>query len=295
MITSILKLIRPHQWVKNTFVFLAMIFGGRLLDVDCWCLTLIGALAFCLCSSAVYCLNDILDCEYDRLDPVKCHRPVASCAVSVAMAAATGLILCALGITLSAVLLPLESTLILAAYIILNILYCLWFKHQTLIDVMLIALGFVLRVMMGGSVGQIPLSHWIVIMVFLLTSFLALAKRRHEVMLVETAVKEKGRRSVEGYNIRFIDMSMSILAAVMLVGYITYSVSPATVALYGTDKLYVTSVFVLGGLLRYIKLTVVDANSGNPSMLIFRDVPLRICIVLWLLSFIMIIYVPKFI
>ena len=286
---AIIRLIRPYQWIKNSFVFLAMIFGGGLLDPECWIRTIIGAIAFCFCSSAVYCLNDILDREYDRLDPEKKSRPVASGAVTVTQAAVTGAVMATVSLGM-AWLLSCEAVMVVLAYLALNIVYSLWIKHITMIDVISVALCFVLRVVMGGVAGGIPLSQWIIIMVFLLSMFLALAKRRHEIVLVESCGKAEGRSSVAGYNLRFIDLALCILASVMLVGYIIYSVLPSTVARFGTGNLYITSLFVLCGILRYLQLTVVMENSGNPSRTIYHDRPLQLAVTLWLVSFIMIIY-----
>lgn len=286
----VISLIRPYQWVKNLFVFMALLFGGRLLDPSCWLPVTVAAICFCLCSSAIYCLNDIIDAPYDRLDPSKSRRPIASGAISVTAAATTGTVLALTAILVSIFLLPLAGTVILLVYLVLNVLYCLRLKNIPLVDVIIVALGFVLRVVIGGVVASIWLSQWIVIMVFLLALFLALAKRRHEVILVLTREKERGRRSVDGYNVAFLDMALCLLGAVTVIGYILYTLQPRTIDQFHTEYLYVTALPVLVGILRYLQLTIVDNSTGDPSRVAYTDVPLRITVAVWLLLFVAIIY-----
>lgn len=288
---AIIKLLRPHQWIKNGVVFLAMIFGGKLLDLSCWCATLIAAICFSLVSSAIYCLNDVMDADYDRQDPSKCRRPIASGAVTPRAALAAGAICAAAGLLLSILLLPIGATWVIVAYLVLNIGYCLRLKNMTLIDVIIVALGFVLRIVIGGIVAQLWISQWIVIMVFLLALFLALAKRRHEVKLVDKGEKEKGRKSVAGYSIPFLDISLGMLAGVILIGYILYTLQPRTIEQFSTEYLYITALPVLCGLLRYLQLTIVDNRSGNPSKIVYSDRAIRATVAIWLLLFIFIIYV----
>ncbi|MDE6582037.1 MAG: UbiA prenyltransferase family protein, partial [Duncaniella sp.] len=218
--SAIVRLVRPYQWVKNLFVFMALFFGGRLLDSQCWLPVTLAAICFCLCSSAIYCLNDIIDAPADRLDPAKKHRPVASGEVSISAAAVTGSVMAAAGIVLSIVFLTAGATVILLFYLALNVAYCLKIKNIPLLDVIVVALGFVLRVVIGGVVAGIWISQWIVIMVFLLSLFMALAKRRHEVVIVLNSEKDLGRLSVDGDDIRFVYMALSLLGAVRVIGVI---------------------------------------------------------------------------
>lgn len=288
---AVFRLLRPNEWIKNGVVFLAMIFGGRLLDAASFGETLIAAIAFCFASSAVYCLNDVRDADYDRRDPLKCSRPVASGALSPGTALTTGAVAAVLSMVISGVLLPLNAFWVIVAYLLLNVAYCLRLKNITLVDVIVVALGFVLRIVIGGITARVWISQWIVIMVFLLALFLALAKRRHEVMLVDKGEKGKGRKSVAGYTIPFLDITLGMLAAVIVVGYILYTLQPRTIEQFSTEYLYITALPVLCGLLRYLQLTIVDNRSGNPSKIIYSDRPLRLMAGLWLLLFICIIYV----
>lgn len=285
-----MRLLRPHQWIKNGVVFLAMIFSGRLLDAECWISTILATISFCLVSSSVYCLNDVLDSKYDRLDPIKCKRPVASGMVSPAEALISGAIAALLSLIVSILTLPWGCTVIIAVYLSLNILYCVALKHVVLVDVMIVAIGFVLRVVMGGVASQIWLSQWIVIMVFLLALFLALAKRRHEVVLVERSEKQEGRRSVSGYTVPFLNSALSLLGAVLIIGYIMYTLQPKYGKGPDSEYLYITALPVLFGILRYLQLTIVENRSGSPTKIAYSDPPLLITGAIWLITFILIIY-----
>lgn len=288
---ELLRLLRPHQWIKNGVVFLAMIFGGRLLDANCWLSTFWAALSFCLASSAVYCLNDVMDCRYDREDPVKCKRPVASGMVKKSEALALGACAAIISMLLPIFTLPWSCTVIIAVYLAMNVLYCMVLKNIVLIDVMIVALGFVLRVVIGGLAADIWLSQWIIIMVFLLALFLALAKRRHEVVLVARSEKEQGRKSVVGYTLPFLNSSLSMLGAVLIIGYILYTLQPKYGKGPDSEYLYITALPVLFGILRYLQLTIVENRSGNPTKIAYSDAPLLVAGMVWLISFILIIYV----
>lgn len=289
MTTALFTLLRPKQWIKNTFVFLAMFFGGRLLDPDCWAGALIGFAALCMASSAIYCLNDTIDAPADRRDPVKRHRPVASGRVSRGEALITAAVMACAALA-TGWFLSSAALAVVGAYLLLNVAYCFWLKQIPLIDIMVIALGFELRLVMGGVATGVELSMWIVIMVFLLAFFLALAKRRDELVLRDNNLKKSIRRSADRYNKPFIDTSMSVLAAVMLIAYIIYTVQPDVIARFGTDKLYITSLFVLYGILRYLQLAIVEEKSGDPSHTIYTDRLLLGAVIGWLASFLFIIY-----
>ena len=159
-----------------------------------------------------------------------------------------------------------------------------------LIDVIIVALGFVLRVVMGGVAGDIRLSQWIIIMIFLLALFLALAKRRYEVVQVATDKKKSGRKSISGYNVAFLNVILSMLGAVLLIGYIIYTVQPRKENGEVSEYLYITSLPVLYGIMRYLQLTIVENRSGSPSKMAYSDVPIRLTVIIWLLMFVFIIY-----
>lgn len=296
MKSNLLKLIRPHQWLKNVFVMIPMFFGGSLLDPSDIRASVVTFFAFSFIASSVYCFNDIIDVEADRRHPVKCKRPIASGAISVRSAWA----LMALMFLLSVGTVCLLDTyshvinvgLVILIYYILNILYCSKLKQYAIVDVCIIAFGFVLRVLAGGFATDIALSKWLVLMTFLLTFFLSFAKRRDDVLRMnETG--EPPRKNTIRYNLTFINQAITITASVTLVCYIMYTVSPEVVNRFHSDLLYLTSVFVLLGLLRYIQITVVDKRSGDPTKMMLRDRFTQCVVLLWALTFLVLIYVIK--
>lgn len=291
---NILKLIRPHQWLKNAFVLMPMFFGGSLLDPEDIRASVLTFLAYSFVASSVYCFNDINDVEADRRHPVKCKRPLASGAVSMG----TAWMLMALMFVLAALMTALLGDRghilkvggVLLFYYILNICYCAKLKQYAIVDVCIVAFGFVLRVLAGGFATDITLSKWLVLMTFLLTLFLSFAKRRDDVLRMnETG--EPPRKNTIRYNLTFINQAITITASVTLVCYIMYTVSPEVVARLGSDLLYLTSVFVLLGLLRYIQITVVDKKSGDPTKIMLRDRFTQLVVVLWALTFLILIYI----
>ena len=291
---NILKLIRPHQWLKNVFVLIPMFFGGSLLDPEDIRASLLTFLAYSFVASSVYCFNDINDVEADRRHPVKCKRPLASGAVSMG----TAWMLMALMFVLAALMTALLGDRghilkvggVLLFYYILNICYCAKLKQYAIVDVCIVAFGFVLRVLAGGFATDITLSKWLVLMTFLLTLFLSFAKRRDDVLRMnETG--EPPRKNTIRYNLTFINQAITITASVTLVCYIMYTVSPEVVARLGSDLLYLTSVFVLLGLLRYMQITVVDKKSGDPTKIMLRDRFTQLVLVAWALTFWVLIYI----
>ena len=293
-LTSILRLLRPAQWVKNVFVFLPLFFSGRMMDVEAVLASLVAFGSFCLAASAIYCLNDIVDVDADRQHPEKCHRPIASGQVSVGSAYLLTIVL-AVGAMLLCLLIAEPCRRygmmgIVAFYILMNVAYSLGLKQVAIVDVFIVSLGFVLRVVVGGVATGIPLSHWIVLMTFLLSLFLAFAKRRDDVVIYEST-GERVRKSVYQYNLHFINQVIGLIASITMVAYIMYTVSPEVTERLGTDYLYVTSVFVLAGIIRYLQLAIVDQRSGNPTRVLLKDRFVQGCIIGWVVSFILIIYV----
>lgn len=286
-----IKIIRPQQWVKNLFVFIPMFFGGSLLDTTDIISSIVTFIAFSLTASSVYCFNDIIDAAADRRHPVKCHRPIASGAVSRAQGYLLMAATLAVGMAATQ-LLPqcrMEVAAVIGCYYVLNLAYCTWLKHHAIIDVCTIAFGFVLRIIAGGVATEIVLSQWIVLMTFLLTLFLSLAKRRDDVLRME-ATGEAPRKNTVRYNLTFINQAITIAAAVTIVCYIMYTVSPDVVSTYRTNHLYLTSIFVIIGLLRYLQIAMVDQKSGDPTKVVLHDHVTQLIIVFWGLSFLILIY-----
>ena len=286
-----LLLIRPQQWIKNGFVLIPMFFGGRLLNADDAIASVVTFFAFSFAASAIYCFNDIVDVDADRRHPVKCHRPIASGAVSVPTAYALMAVLALLS-ALLLFFLPQragETAGIVAFYFLLNMAYCLWLKRHAIIDVCTVAFGFVLRILAGGMACNVAVSNWLVLMTFLLALFLSFAKRRDDVLRMnETG--EPPRRNTIRYNITFVNQAITITGTVTLVCYIMYTVSPEVVSRFHAPYLYLTSIFVLVGLLRYMQLTVVDEVSGDPTKILLRDRFTQAIVVAWIMVFLLIIY-----
>ena len=292
--TPIIQLLRPQQWLKNLFVFLPLFFDRHLFDVNYLLPCILVFFAFSFAASGIYSLNDILDAEADRKHHEKCKRPIASGAVS----ATTGYVVMAVCFIVSLALLVLicglfNSNLMLlavvGAYIVMNIAYSLKLKQLAIVDVFIIATGFVLRVLAGGMATDIFLSHWIVLMTFLLTLFLAFAKRRDDVVTLE----ESGvamRPSVNHYNLPFMNLAISILASITMVCYIMYTVSPVVVERFNSPYVYLTSLFVLAGIIRYLQITIVDVKSGSPTRVLLKDRFIQGCVICWIVSFALIIY-----
>ena len=243
-------------------------------------------------ASSVYCFNDIIDVEADRRHPVKCSRPIASGAISLKQA--YGLMALMLALSMVALLFLQQHywkvLLIILGYYVLNLAYCAELKQHAIVDVCVIAFGFVLRLLAGGFATGIVLSRWIVLMTFLITLFMSFGKRRDDVIRMNDT-GEAPRKNTIRYNLVFIDQAITITASVTLVCYIMYTVSPEVISQLHTPYLYLTTVFVLLGLLRYIQLTVVDKRSGDPTKMMLRDRFIQIDVLLWALSFLIMIYI----
>lgn len=290
-IRGLVRLARPHQYLKNLFVLLPLFFGWKLGDEGAvW--SAIGAFAaFCLAASAVYVFNDLRDVLQDREHPVKKNRPVASGLVSPGQAWTFLAVLAACALGLSAVVPGQAFPWIVCAYMAVNLAYSLGVKHMAIVDLMCIAVGFVLRVFAGGSATGVTPSHWIVIMTFLLALFLGLAKRRDDLLLA--ACGSRTRKCLDGYSLEFVSLCMAVMAGVVIVSYILYTLSPDVMAKHGTDKLYLTSLWVVAGMLRYMQITFVESRSGSPTQVLLKDPFIQVCIALWVASCSLILYVFK--
>ena len=286
---NILKILRPHQWVKNTFIFIPLFFGGCLFDMADWTSSLVAFVAFSFAASAIYSINDIVDVEADKKHPKKCKRPIAAGLVSKRQASLLAIILAIAALALPFLLNNWMLSVVIALYLAMNLCYCIRLKHYAIIDVCIVAMGFVMRIVAGGVATDIVLSRWIVMMTFLLTLFLSFAKRRDDVLIMnETGMAP--RKNTSRYNLTFINQAITITGGVMLVCYIMYTVSPEVIERFNSPNLYMTSFFVILGLLRYIQLTVVDERSGEPTRLVLSDRLIQLIIAGWIISFAIIIY-----
>ena len=287
-VNAIFTIIRPKQYIKNIFILLPLFFAGQITNTELLVNALVAFVAFSLSASAVYILNDYKDIKEDRKHPKKKFRPLASGLISKNIALSLMIILLIIGLTLMATI-STKALVILSIYVILNIAYSLKLKRIALLDVTIIAIGFVLRLFVGSFAYEIPLKIWIVIMTFLLALFLALAKRRDDIQIFRKS-GNKMRKSVDGYNLQLIDGSMMVMSAVVIVAYLLYTTSQEIIEKFQNENLYLTTLFVIFGLMRYLQITLVEKNSGSPTETIFKDKIMQINLVLWVLSFVWLIY-----
>ena len=291
-IEQYIQLLRPLQWIKNGFVFAPAFFSTNLLKPEFFWPTLVVFVSFCFISSAIYCFNDLRDVEADRLHPKKCKRPIASGAVSI-KGGYIMMLLCTIGALLLIPIAQRPNTpylyIIIGGYWLMNIAYCLKLKQYAILDVTIIAIGFVMRILAGGLATDIWISHWLVLMTFLVTLFLALSKRNDDYRIYEQT-GTKPRVSITGYNKTFINEATAIIASVTMVCYIMYTMSPEVIERMGTRYVYLTSGWVLAGLLRYLQNMIVYGLSGSPTKSLVKDHFIQICIIGWIASFFAIIY-----
>jgi 4-hydroxybenzoate polyprenyltransferase len=287
-LSALIKLMRPHQYVKNLFIFLPLFFALQITNIDLLANAFIAFIAFSLSASAIYTLNDYHDIEDDKQHPKKKNRPLASGAISKPQATVIMIILASAGFSLMATL-SLNAVMILASYVVINIAYSFYLKHIAILDVTIIAIGFVLRLFVGSAVTGIQLSMWIVIMTFLLALFIALAKRRDDVLIfLETG--KKMRKVIDGYNLQFLDTAMAIMAAVVIVAYTIYTTSVEVTERFHSQYLYLTALFVILGIMRYLQIAFVHLDSGSPTKIVFKDRFMQAIIFSWIISFTWILY-----
>lgn len=276
MSRAILQLLRPGSWFKNVFVLAPAFFAGELLDAAVPARSLLAALAFCLLSSAVYCMNDIRDAEADRRHPYKKLRPIASGQVSKGVAAVVAVLLLLLSLSLAAVIGRPALVWVLLAYLCINIMYSLWLKRKPLIDISIVAIGFVLRIFAGSIAAGCTASAWIVMVTFLLSLFLVMGKRREDAAYASGGI----------YTPRFIDASMVALGACTIVIYIIYTVLPSPSKTITSDYFYITAIPVTIGILRYMQICLVDNRGGRHSAILFRDSVILWCILIYIVIFV---------
>ena len=285
---SIIKLMRLHQYVKNFFIFLPLFFAMKITDIGLLSNAFIAFIAFSLTASAIYTFNDYHDIEEDRQHPKKKDRPLASGVISKSQAIIVMSVLFVSGFILMA-LLSFKAAGVLAVYVVLNIAYSVSLKHISILDVNIIAIGFVLRLFIGSVVTDIYLSKWIIIMTFLLALFMALAKRRDDVLIFLDSGKRM-RKVIDGYNLQFLDTAMAIMASVVIVAYTLYTTSSEVESRLNSEHLYLTVFFVILGIMRYLKIVFVHKNSGSPSKIITSDRFMQLTLLGWVGIFIWILY-----
>ncbi len=280
-----IQLLRPKDWAKNLFLILPVFFGGKLFDVPRLEHLAAGFFAFCFVASTVYIINDYRDIEDDRKHPKKSKRPLAAGKIKPSTALITAAILLIAGMTLGYLADPKFRFLaILVFYFAMNMGYSLGLKNIPILDILIVAIGFSLRVKAGGYIASIDVSVWLNLMVFLLALFMAIAKRRDDILLkMETGVDM--RKAIKGYNVDFLNTMLAMFSAIIIMTYIMYCVSPVTTKGLGTYHLYYTCIFVVAGLMRYLQITFVQNKAGSPTEILYKDHFIQITILLWIASF----------
>lgn len=280
-----IKLLRVQQWVKNVFILLPLLFSFRIITFSITLDLLFAILGFSLIASSIYIINDWFDIEADRLHPEKKNRPLASGTVSKREGLWLFISVFLLGFFIYIVLLgKLWATILLASYFVMNLAYSMKLKKFAIIDIVIVAIGFVIRLFIGGIVAGIFLSNWIIIMTFLLALLLVVGKRKHDITIFEETGLQM-RKSLTGYNSEFINAIIIVLVTIIMISYIMYTISPEVMSRNG-EYLYLTSLFVFVGLLRYLQVLFVQKKGDSPTKLIMRDRFLQVDILCWLVSFI---------
>lgn len=293
-----LKLLRPKDWAKNLFLFIPLFFAGQLFHTSLYPYLLLGFVAFSCVASSIYIINDYRDIEDDRKHPVKSKRPLASGAVSKPAAIVVCAILLAIGFGV-AFYLGYKFLMVIGIYFLLNLGYSFGLKTIPILDIVIVAAGFVLRVKAGAVIADLPVSEWLNIMIFLLSLFMAIGKRRDDVLLKLSSGTDM-RKAIKGYNLEFLNVILALVCAVIIVAYFMYTMSPEVkerIANMGENpgigngyRLYYTCLFVLAGIMRYLQIIFVQAASGSPTKILYKDRFIQATLLLWIASFYLIIY-----
>ena len=288
MLRQVIRLARPSQWTKNGLLFGAIVFAGEVRDPAKLETVVAAAALFCLLSSAVYTINDIVDREKDRQHPVKKNRPLAAGTIGVGTAGAFAALLIICGLA-GAWLINLNFLLIGVGFLLLNLTYSFFLKKVIIVDVLTIAISFVVRAFAGALAIDVPASGWMLMNTLLLALFLSFGKRRHEMVLLESAAGNH-RTSLDGYTPYLLDQMIGVTTASVLVVYMLYTFSGEVSEKLGTDYLYVTIPFVVYGIFRYLYLIHRKDEGGSPTHVLISDRPILITVVLWLITALLLIY-----
>ena len=287
------KLLRVEQWIKNLFVFAPLFFSGNIFRRNLFWESVFAFVVFSLVASSIYILNDYMDVESDRQHPEKKKRPLASGVVSKSSAVVffIGLWVLAIIITVTGQYLfnyPMwKFASIIAFYFIMNIAYTFKLKHVAIIDICIIATGFVLRVLAGGYATGIPISQWAILLTFVLALVLAIGKRRGE--LINAQISGKTRRALDGYNVQFADIALSVSVTLAIISYLMFTFTPEVQSKFGT-KVFYTFIFVVFAFLKYLQQTLVYNKTESPTKIVYKDWAIQVTIMLWFLSFLLLIY-----
>lgn len=287
------KLLRIEQWVKNLFVFVPLFFSGNVTNIDLLFKSTLAFFTFCFVASSIYIINDYLDVEADRKHPQKSLRPLASGAVSKSQALLLFVVVFALTVGMIFFLRAAydasfwQFSTIIGFYFFMNIAYTVRLKHVAIVDICIIAIGFVLRVLAGGYVSGIVISQWAILLTFVLALVLATGKRRGELINAQTSGRT--RKALDGYNVQFADIALSITCALAIVCYLMFTLSPEVQQRFH-PRVFYTVIFVVFAFLRYLQQTLVYNRTESPTKVIYKDRYIQVTLVLWLAAFLLQIY-----
>jgi len=289
MLKSLVRLARPSQWLKNGVVLAALVFSGEATHISALEVTALAVAIFCLLSSSVYVLNDLVDRDKDRRHPLKKGRPIASGQVSPAAA----ILFCALLLVVAltgAWFINWSFFIISLGYFVLNFSYSFWLKNIVIVDAMSIAVGFVLRAYAGAYAIEVPASKWLLINTLFLALFLAFGKRRHELVFLEDDAASH-RTILSKYSPYLLDQLIGIVTASVVVVYMLYTFSPEVSTKLGTENLFLTIPFVIYGIFRYLYLIHQEEKGGSPTRVLISDRPILVNVILWLATVVLVLYI----
>jgi 4-hydroxybenzoate polyprenyltransferase len=291
MTTNYLKALRPEQWSKNLVVFAGLIFARKTSDSEILIQSILAFILFCLASSAVYIINDIIDIKKDRQHPEKSQRPIASGKIKKSYALTLSIFLMIISFAGSALLINEYFLTAIFSYIVLIILYSFSLKKVVIIDVMTIAAGFVIRAVGGAVAIMVEISPWLIVCTTLLALFIGFGKRRQEIVLLEGNATNH-RKTLDNYSISFLDQLIAIVTSATIVAYAIYTFFGDMAGKYGVKHLELTIPFVIYGIFRYLFLIHKREQGGSPTRILYTDIPILICVVLWISSILLLTYSP---
>ena len=284
-----IQLIRPKHWAKNLFLFVPPFFAGKFFELDKIGLLTGGFVAFSFLASSIYIINDYRDIEDDKKHPEKRKRPLASGSVNKNVAIILSCVLTIAGAVIAYLLDSSGKFLFIAGlYYLLNLSYSFGLKNIAIVDILILAAGFVLRVKAGAQLAAVSTTEWFIIMTFLLALFLAIAKRRDDVLLKMNTGSDM-RKSIKGYSLDFLNTLLGLFCAILIVSYVNYTISPAAFEKFG-HRLYSTALFVIAALMRYLQITFIHNKAGSPTDVLYKDRFIQVTLVLWAASFFVILY-----
>lgn len=284
-----IKLLRPKDWAKNFFLFIPLFFAGELFNVSKILLVAVGVFCFCCVASSIYIINDYRDREDDRKHPVKKDRPLASGAASPTIALVLFALLLISGFGV-AFYLNVKFAFLMGVYFVMNMGYSFGLKNVSILDVFIVATGFAIRVKAGGILAEVPVTTWLNMMVFLLALFMAIGKRRDDVLLSDSSGVHM-RKVMKGYTLEFLNSLLALVSGIIIVAYFMYTLSDRMIAQHQTARLFYTGVFVMAGIMRYLQIIFVQKDAGSPTKILFKDRFIQVVILLWIISFYFVLYI----